>query len=196
MKILIVTDLHSQRAILTRLDNHLSAQKYDAVFACGDISDRYDTKDLAYATVFIDLITKNHHLPLFLVHGNNESEAVKLLYQQRGVSVHLHPQKMHAPGSCIFVVVGVGYGEEFPQNTNFAKGKILLTHEPPRADTLRQMEKIEFQNAPLVHFAGHLHRIAKIWRLKNSLFVQVPTAQNFQAAVLELPKVQVSFINF
>ena len=92
-------------------------------------------------------------------------------------------------------VVGIGYGDDIPTDPHFAAGKILLTHEPPHVATLRNMQTIDFPNAPIIHFAGHLHSLAKIWRLKNSVMVQVPSAMYKKAAILTLPSLHVSFIS-
>lgn len=96
-----------------------------------------------------------------------------------------------------YEVVGVGYGDVFPLDPKFARGKILLTHEPPRAAIIKIMRsKIDLPNAPMLHFCGHLHSIAKITQVGKTKLVQVPTAQNFRAAICELPNAKVRFIHF
>ena len=193
MKILILTDIHGQRRVLSSIDRHLKYSNYDGVFMLGDLCNRDDSNALQFANNFIDCIIKKHHLPLYCIHGNNEPDCVKLLYQQRDISVHFNPKKL-VTYEVTNEVVGVGYGDAFPTDPQFARGKILLTHEPPRVATLRIMETINFPNAPIIHFAGHLHSTEKIWQLKNLLFVQVPTAMTYKAAVLQLPESIVSFI--
>lgn len=83
MNILILSDLHGQRAILPKLDKYLSNHKFSAVFMCGDLCNTHDPDNLVYANNFIDLITVKNTTPLYVVHGNNEPESVKLLYQQK-----------------------------------------------------------------------------------------------------------------
>lgn len=196
LKILILTDLHGQRTILTRLDKHFANNKFDAVFMCGDLCNAHDPNNLKYANDFIDLVTIKNKTPLFVVHGNQETDTVKLLYQQKNVTVHFHskPLSTHKVG---YEVIGVGYGDIFPSDPEFAKDKILLSHEPPSSATIKKMQtKTNLNNAPLLHFCGHLHSIAKITKIGKTQLVQIPTAQNFRGVVCELPKSTIRFITF
>lgn len=199
MKIFVLTDLHGRRAILPAIDRFLSKHKIGAVFMLGDLCDRNDENALSYASDFINSIIVIRNIPLYAIHGNNEPDSVKLLYQQKDISVHFNPKvipTLYPTSGVGYKVVGVGYGDVFPNDPQFAKGKILLTHEPPRANSLRQMESIELPNAPLIHFAGHLHTIAQIRQLKSTTFVQVPSAMFNRCAILELPSKIIRFVNF
>lgn len=190
MKILVLTDLHGQRDILAKLTIHLSQQRYDGVFMLGDLCNRHDIKALEYAADFIDLITQKYSLPLYLVHGNNEPDSVKLLYQQKNITVHFNEKRLGD-----YQIIGIGYGDDFPTDPYFAKDKILLTHEPPRAAAISQMEqKGELLNAPILHFSGHLHGMQTIRQIGRTVFVQVPSAMLGKAAVLQLPSIKVEFI--
>ncbi len=189
MKIFVVTDLHGQRSALLGVNRHLKANRYDAAFMLGDLCDQHDPKALNYARDFIDLLAA-HRLPLYVVHGNQESSSVKLLFQQRGVSVHFNQRSLGE-----YEVVGVGFGDAFPVDPSFASGKILLTHEPPRAATIRTMKaKGVLPNAPIIHLAGHLHKLARAHQLGRTVLAQIPAAVDMRAAELELPSCQVKFI--
>lgn len=190
MLILILTDIHGQRSVASRIDTHLSTHTYDGVFMLGDLCNRNDRNALQFADTFIDLITNKYHLSLFCVHGNNEPDEVVRLYTKRDVTVHFNPKSFDT-----YTVVGIGYGDTLPTDPHFAAGNILLTHEPPRAATLRKMETMDLPHAPLIHFAGHLHSMAKVWRLKNSIMVHVPSAMYGRAATLQLPDLHVSYIS-
>lgn len=192
LKILVITDLHGQRSILVKLDKYLEKHKYDGVFMCGDLCNSSDLRNLEYAKDFIDLIKKKHHLLLFVVHGNQESKAVKLLFQKEDISVHFKEKKIIG-----YSVIGVGYGETYPTDPKFAEGKILLTHEPPRVATIKHMKSIiNIPNAPLVHFSGHLHYKKNVHKLGNTLLVQVPTAMQGMGVEFSLPEKKVKFISF
>lgn len=191
MKILVVSDLHGQLKILERIDKKLSLGSFDAVFMCGDLCNAGDPNGLLYAGQFFDIITVDHKLKLFVVHGNQESAAVKLFYQHKDVSVHFKEKSLDK-----YRVVGVGYGDVIPQEPDFAEGKILLTHEPPRAEIIRKMVAVgDLPGAPLAHFAGHLHRFERVFNVGKTILVQVPTAQNFRAVEYHPETNKVNFIN-
>lgn len=192
MKILIVADLHGQKWILRKIDNFLAQNKVDAVFCLGDLCNGSDPERVSFARNFIDLVKKKYRIPLFLVHGNQEADDVKELFRQEGVSVHLSEKRLGK-----YMVIGVGFGEEFPTDPNFAAGKILLTHEPPRLAVVKKMRRRKnFAGAPLIHFAGHLHHIERAEKIGETLFVQCPTAQNSRLAVLTLPALKAEFAEF
>lgn len=196
MDILVLADLHSQYSILRKLDIYLSDNKFGAVFMCGDLCDAHDSNNLKFANDFIDLTTIKNKTPLYAVHGNQETAAVKLLYQQMNVAVHFNPKKLISEKITNWVV-GVGFGDTFPTDPTFAKDKILLTHEPPRAATIKLMQsKAYLPNAPLVHFCGHRHNIAKVTKIGETQLIQVPSAQRFRAAICQLPEMKVNFIHF
>ena len=197
MKILALTDLHGQRSILVKLDKHLDKNDYNSVIMLGDLCNRHDVNALQYARDFIDII-KKHRLSLFAIHGNQEPDVVRLLYQQENISVHFNPKPILTSDVRKTVeVVGVGYGDIFPTDPDFAKGKILLTHEPPRAKTILQMKELKnIPNAPLIHFSGHLHSMAIIHKLANASLGQVLIVMSNRAAVLQLPQFKVKFISF
>src|SRR5262245_58180319 len=154
MQIFVCSDLHGQRQTLWQIATHLKRNSYDGVFMLGDLCNQYDPNALIYANEFITLI-KNFGLPLFAVHGNQEPESVRLLYQREGVSVHFSKKKLGD-----HQIIGVGYGDIFPSDPQFAYNKILLTHEPPRAAIIKKMALKHLPNAPFVHLSGHLHAIA------------------------------------
>ncbi|TSC92628.1 MAG: hypothetical protein CEN89_558 [Candidatus Berkelbacteria bacterium Licking1014_7] len=189
MKILMVADLHGQKWILQKLQKHLEKNKYDAVFSLGDLCNSHDPYALVYTKDFIDLIKRKNHTPLFLIHGNQESGEVKTLFEKENVSVHLRERALGK-----YQVVGVGFGEEFPADPQFAAGKILLTHEPPRFAAIKQMRRVtNLAGAPLVHLSGHLHYIQRAEKIGKTLFVQCPTAQNSLITVLHLPGKKIEF---
>ncbi len=156
----------------------------------GDLCNSHDPKALSYASNFIDLIKDKHKLPLFVVHGNQEPSTVKFLYIKRQVSVHLLEATLGE-----YKIVGVGYGNTLPRDVNYAKGKILLTHEPPRAKVIAEMKKKgSLANSPLLHFSGHLHSLSIIHKIGDTLLVQVPSLMNDRAVTVSLPSRQVKFI--
>jgi Icc-related predicted phosphoesterase len=189
MLVFVCTDLHGQGRTLVSIDRQLNQKKYDAVFMLGDLCNTHDPRALFFAEDFVDLI-KKHSLPLFVVHGNQEPESVRLLFQQRGVTVHFNARQLGP-----YSVVGVGYGDTFPLDPDFARGKILLTHEPPRAAMIKQMVKRgSLPNAPLMHLCGHLHQLARVHEIGETLLVQVPSAESGRAAEVDLDQRKITFL--
>lgn len=191
MKVLVVSDLHGQLKTLEWIDAQLCHNRYSAVFCCGDLCNAHDPNNLLFADQFIKLITRKHQTPLYLIHGNQETAAIRLLYQHKDVTVHLREKKLGQ-----YRVVGVGFGELMPSETDFASGKILLTHEPFPAALIKKMINAgHIANAPLWHFSGHLHQLEKVHLIDQTIFVQVPTAQHNRAAVADLGTKKVTFID-
>ena len=191
-KILIVSDLHGQKFTLELLKKYLEKNKLDGVFCCGDLCNRHDPNAYKFAKDFIDLIKNIHKLPLLLVHGNQEPQDVLELYNQENISVHLNEKNIFG-----YKVVGVGFGEELPEDKKYFKDKIVLTHEPPRKKLIDEMIKMKsINNTPILHFAGHLHKYSIIYKIgSKTQIVLVPTLQSHRAVLLTLPKQEVKFIH-
>ncbi|PIS08455.1 hypothetical protein COT76_01290 [Candidatus Berkelbacteria bacterium CG10_big_fil_rev_8_21_14_0_10_33_10] len=190
-KILIVSDLHGQKFTLELVKKYLEKNKIDAVFCCGDLCNRYDPKAFKFAKEFVELIKNIYNLPLLVVHGNQEPEDVLKLFNQENISVHLKEKKLFE-----YNVVGVGFGEELPNDKKYFQGKIVLTHEPPRKKIIDKMIKEKtIIDAPILHFAGHLHKYTKIYKIGfKTQIIFVPTLQNHRAVLLTLPEKKINFI--
>ncbi len=190
MKIFVCSDLHGQKSCLVWLDRHFAKYNYDAVFMLGDLCCSDDPNALIYANDFINLVQVKYKLPLYVVHGNQEPNMVKLLYIKKLVSVHLLEKKLGP-----YTVVGIGYGNTLPSSVTYAKDNILLTHEPPKTAVIKNMQaKSALPNSPIVHLAGHLHSLARTFELGKTLLIQVPSLMAGRAAQLDLPSRQVRFI--
>lgn len=205
MLVFVCTDLHGRHAALKGVERQLEHKKYAAVFMLGDLCQGHDLDALRYARDFIDMVD-SFDLPLYLVHGNQEPVDVRLLYQQRGVTVHFNERKLDN-----YSIIGVGYGDTFPTDPKFAQDKILLTHEPPRSKVIANMKQktnpdlstkvgaptkvSQFTNAPILHLSGHLHSIAKVHLIGSTVLVQVPAATDMRAAEIDLKTRKVNFLH-
>jgi Icc-related predicted phosphoesterase len=124
--------------------------------------------------------------PLFCISGNNDVPQSLKVLEDRGYLIDYQERYIGDTK-----VVGMGYAEQEAVFNPDLRDSLLLTHLPPR----RRSVPPDVTNVPRFHFAGHYHSRESIWRLNKTFVVQVPTAMNFRAATLRLPKGWIEFID-
>jgi Icc-related predicted phosphoesterase len=183
MKALVVTDLHSQKDILAPLKATVDQLKPDAVFCLGDLT--VEGPDAApYTQAFLDACGHPKR-PVLCVSGNNDDPAGNALLREAGC---LLDQRERLVGDR--KVVGLGYAPLTTPYIPDLRGAILLTHIPPRQGTV----PAGLTNIPDYHFSGHIHSLARSWKLGKTTVMQVPTAMDHRAALFSLPEGEVEFI--
>ena len=185
MKIFILTDLHSQTHIFPRLSSALDRLQPDIVFCLGDLTDGKRTA-VAYTEAFLTLF-EERGLPLLCISGNNDAAKSLSMLEARGCLIDYRERSLGD-----IKVVGLGYHASESPFVPDLRDAVLLSHLPPRRNSVPAHVK----NIPRFHFAGHFHSRATTWPLGGTTVVQVPTAQDYRAAVLRLPEGVVEFIRF
>jgi Icc-related predicted phosphoesterase len=184
MNLLIITDLHSQRHVFGPLGSALDRLRPDAVFCLGDLTDGARTA-VEYTEEFLSLF-EARGLPLLCISGNNDEKKSLEILEERGALLDYRERQLDGTR-----VVGIGY---HPSESPFhprLRDSVLLTHLPPRRNSV----PATVTDLPRFHFSGHFHSREKIWKLRETWVVQVPTAQNYRAATLQLPRGWVEFID-
>jgi len=184
MKILVVTDLHSQQKVLPVLENTFEQTQPDAVFCLGDLT-VVGPSAAIYTEEFFFICNKNNR-PVIYVSGNNDDPTTIEVMKQNGSLLDYQEQAIDT-----MRVIGLGYGPPSEPFTPNLRGAILLTHVPPWP----KIVPASVTNVPAYHFAGHLHHFERIWRLGNTMVIQVPTAMNFRAVLFDLSGGSVAFID-
>jgi Icc-related predicted phosphoesterase len=183
-KILIVTDLHDRRTTLAPLAAALERYRPDAVFCLGDLTE-HARQAAEFTEVFLETIRKSEAV-LFCISGNNDAPVSLEILRRNGVLIDYEERKLNDTR-----VIGIGYEPPAEPFNPDLRGSLLLTHLPPKRnsvpDTVIRM--------PRFHFSGHFHKSERIWRLRETTVVQVPSAMLGRAALLFLPKGHVEFVD-
>ena len=165
MKILLISDLHSQRKTLVALEKILQDHKFDGVIASGDIAQGDDVEFLKN----LFSILKKNHLAGFLIWGNSEGELAREFIQKSPYNIHLQKKKLGKLN-----IVGIAGVNEIPAfDPKILKEAILVTHQPPLRDNLN----LKHPNSPKYHLSGHLHFAAYAKNYPATTHIQVPTLQ-------------------
>ncbi|MCX8174972.1 MAG: metallophosphoesterase [Candidatus Micrarchaeota archaeon] len=209
MKLLALSDLHSDEALLDRL-RALSARKsYDLVVFCGDITNRGPA---AYAEEAVSLFQK-----CFAVHGNMDTQDVVEKLRQKGVLIH---GKKVEVGDWNFVGLGGSnptpfgtpseYSEEqieaFLSQAGVDEFSIVVSHPPPYGlfDEVagglhigsRAVRKVVEQKKPIMLICGHVHEHEGKEILGQTLIVKLPPAERLSAAEITITdSIEVKFIS-
>ena len=181
---LVITDLHSQRHVFSPLESALDRLRPDAVFCLGDLTDGVKTA-VEYTTDFLNLF-EERSLPLLCISGNNDAKKSLEMLDERGVLLDYREREVGGTR-----VIGLGYGPSEEPFTPRLAESVLLTHLPPKRNSVPPT----VTDVPRFHFSGHFHSRERIWRLSGTWVVQVPTAQNYRAATLRMPRGWVEFID-
>jgi Icc-related predicted phosphoesterase len=195
IKILCLSDLHSNQQFLRSLNEHLVSHKYDLVLCAGDVISRPNKKAIDFLKEFINIICNLHQTKLYMVHGNSETEKMIDLMRKKNVLIHLKVKRFRGHK---FYGIG-GWMEDVPEASKLKaqmSNSILLTHippkRPPKAPNGSRVKAIA--GGPLIHLCGHLHAPGAIWRIGETLVVKIPSAMYGEAAVLEMPGIKIKFI--
>jgi len=192
IKLLLLSDLHSNKLVLKNLNNYLTKNKFAALICAGDIISTPDPNKDDFLNSFVYLVCQQHKIPLFAIHGNNEDEAnIKFLFS-KNVSIHNKAKKL-----ANFTFFGIGGSGDEISRDRFARlpleKTIFVTHYPPRR--LKKSDRQKIRRSPAIHICGHLHGKGRTWKIGKTHVIKLPDAERGGAAILELPDKKVSFID-
>lgn len=190
MRLLIATDFHGNKRALEGFDRLLARKQHDAVIMAGDLINPR-TDELPYVHAFIDLVKRQHRLPLFGLHGNNEPEEAYKIYRDEEINIHLETRQFEGYNICGIGSFGYlnenGFEDLSIENLIINQKTIFITHVPPR--------RVEPQaHGPLIHVFGHKHVLAFSKQLGETLQVQCPAGILGKVTEIELPSKTVRFI--
>ncbi len=172
MKILAFADIHGHKTALEHLLKKAKKQKVELVICAGDI------------TVFergIDSMLRildKTGLPVFIVHGNHESEEVMRHFVRKHKNIRFLHKKAYVIGDSLLIGYGGGgfsmTDREFEKTMkryskvlNKHRHFILVTHAPPYKTKIDLINRHHCGNKsianfiklrqPLIAISGHLH---------------------------------------
>jgi len=171
MKIVLISDLHSQPKTLQYLRQIIYFEKPDAVICSGDIAQGDDL-------VFLDdlfKVIKKSKITAFVVWGNAEGTLAQEKILSSPYNSHLRLREIHSEK-----IFGVAEVSEYPNfDTSLLKDSILITHRPPSEASLSK----KMANSPKFHISGHLHKLGFVKKHKATTHIQVPTLQDKKYAI-------------
>lgn len=163
MKLVLVSDLHSNRKCIGFLQSIMSREKPEGVVISGDIT---VNDDKAYLGKIFEIISSNN-IAGFLIWGNADMTAVQAEILTSPFNLHLKKRVLRD-----WNFFGLSYMEEYPQfDTSQIKDSIFVTHRPP----IKQNLEIASANSPRYHISGHLHKAASVKKSPSTKHIQVPT---------------------
>lgn len=177
MKILAFTDLHASITELKKIEGKIKKYNPEAIFCCGDFT--IFEQNIEAVLRKLDALG----LPVYLIHGNHEMDAVVKKLCTKTKNVQFVHNKIFPLGDYTVVAHGGGgfYGrgklagdkefEEFvKKNKDKITGKIiLLTHAPPANSALDYIDWMDDhvgcksymdfikENKPVLALSGHIH---------------------------------------
>lgn len=209
MRILALSDLHSEEDVLDRLKARASRAHYDAVFFVGDLTTRGPA---SYAEDAVSIFPNS-----YAVHGNMDTPEVQEALRRKGVMMHGRKVKFGE-----WNLVGLGGSNPTPHGTPAESSEeaiesalnaagvdhfsIVLCHPPPyglfdmvggRHAGSKAVRKIIEGKKPLMLLCGHIHEHEGQQILGETLIVKLGAAQNLRAAEIEVgEQISVNFISF
>jgi Icc-related predicted phosphoesterase len=188
--ILILTDFHDSKHALRGLDALLARKQYDAIISLGDVINPRPA-EFPYVKAYVETIQK-YKIPFFGLHGNNEPQMAWEYYRQAEINIHLENRQWDGYNIC--GIGGFGYLNETGfedlsiQNLIINQKTIFVTHVPPRVSEAQR-------HGPLVHLYGHRHSLAFTKKMGETLLVQCPAGILGRVTELDLPSLEVRFVN-
>ncbi len=208
MKLLAISDLHSDESLLDRLRAASAKSKYDAVLFCGDLTTR---GPVSYAEEVISLFKKP-----YAVHGNMDPPEVIDKLKEKGIFVHGKKVKLGE-----WNLVGLGGSNKTPfgtpselseeeiesslSNAGVDEFSIVLSHPPPYGffDEVgsmhvgsRAVRKIVEKKKPILLICGHIHEHEGEKILGDTLIVKLKSAEKGRAAEIDIKDtIEVNFID-
>ncbi|MEM4633973.1 MAG: metallophosphoesterase [Candidatus Anstonellaceae archaeon] len=198
MKILALSDLHSDEETLDRLRAISAVRKFDAVLFCGDLTNR---GPISYAEEVISLFPNS-----YAVFGNMDSKEVAERLEELGVSVHAKKVKLGE-----WNLVGLGGSNPTPFRTpnEFSEDKIeeilkgaevdefsiVLSHPPPHGvfDAVGSLHvgstalrKMVAERKPIMVICGHIHEYEGKQVVDKTLVVKLAPAERLRAAEITI----------
>lgn len=210
MRILALSDLHSEEAVLNGLRSLLKKERFNLILIVGDITQR---GPVSYAEDLLDAIGEENVLA---IHGNMDTQQVIEALEKRGIFFHL--KKVEVGG---WNFVGFGGSSPTPFGTPIEYSEeqiydelsrmrvnpktILVTHSPPYnsgVDTTskgvsagsKSIRRVIEEGKPFMNICGHIHEAEGEAVIGNTKVVKVPPAMNGRALELELEDASVKII--
>ncbi|MCX6776454.1 MAG: metallophosphoesterase [Candidatus Micrarchaeota archaeon] len=202
MRILALSDLHSEGTVLEGLKNLLDKERFDLVIIAGDITQR---GPLSYAEGLLDVLRGEKVLA---IHGNMDTQQVIDLLERNGFFFHLSKVEV---GEWNFVGFGgssptpfgtlIEYDERqiYDELSRFRMNSktILVTHSPPYDSGVdktsagviagsKSIRRIIEEKKPFMDICGHIHEASGEVMIGNTKVVKVPPAMEGKAVEIEL----------
>lgn len=208
MRILALSDLHSEETVLDGLSNLLLRERFDLILIVGDITQK---GPLSYAEDLLDALAEENVLA---IHGNMDTQQVIDVLEKRGIFFHLKKVDM---GGWNFIGFGgssptpfgtpIEYEEEQIYNElsemRVNQKTILVTHSPPYDSGVdrtskgvsagsKAIRRIIEERKPFMDICGHIHEAGEAV-IGDTRVIKVPPAMEGKAVEIELngiPKIK------
>lgn len=206
MKILAISDIHSEDEVLDKLKSAVVSHEYECLVIAGDITHNGPVSfahDLIYDLELIGMKT-------YAVVGNMDPPEV--LAKLEGADSSIHLKKVSIGGGWSLAGFGGSLAGGAHTPTEFTEEEIykglsslaidsktiLVTHAPPQgvetfditdkgvAIGSKSIRRIVEEKKPAVLVCGHVHETQGIARLGETIIVKLGPAYEGKAAVLEL----------
>jgi Icc-related predicted phosphoesterase len=208
MKLLALSDLHSDEEVLDRLRAISAGRNYDAVLFCGDLT---SNGPASYAEDAVSLFPSS-----YAVFGNMDTPDVAERLRQLGVLVHARKV-----GLGEWNLAGLGGSNPTPFGTpsEFSEEKIsaflqqaavdqysiVLSHPPPQGvfDSVGSLHvgsaavrAMISEKKPLMVICGHIHEYEGKQVVDQTLVVKLAPAERMRAAEITITdSIKVDFIS-
>lgn len=208
MRILLLSDLHDEEEVLSRVGHLLKKNRFDYIFVAGD----FTRHNISYIEDFLRLAPHS-----YIINGNNEHpQVIEFLKNTKN---YIHEKKVELG---VYNLIGFGYSPPTPFNTAgeisedviyerlsklpIDNKTILLLHTPPYGcfDETKlgnagshSIRKIIEEKKPFIAICGHIHENEGIGLLEKTTVVKIPAANHFKYAIMEIirGKISASFFN-
>jgi len=202
MRILALSDLHSEETVLEGLGNLISKEKFDLVLIVGDITQK---GPLSYAEDLLDVLRGEKVLA---IQGNMDTKQVVDLLERKGLFFHLSKVEL---GEWNFIGFGgsspTPFGtpieyEEWQIYDELSKFRmnsktILVTHSPPYESGVdrtssgvnagsKSIRRIIEEKKPFMNICGHIHEAEGEAVIGGTRIIKVPAAMKGNAIEIEL----------
>jgi Icc-related predicted phosphoesterase len=202
MKLLALSDLHSDEAVLEGLRSLLQKERFGLILIVGDITQR---GPVSYAEDLLDVLGGQQVLA---IHGNMDTPLVIDVLEKRGIFFHLKKVEL---GGWNFIGFGgssptpfgtpIEYSEEHIYNElsriSMNSKTILVTHSPPYNSGVdrtssgvsagsRAIRRIIEEKKPFMDICGHIHEAEGEAVIGSTRIVKVPAAMREKAVEVSL----------
>jgi len=181
MKLVLISDLHSQRDCIGFFDTIISRENPDGIICSGDVT---VDDDLEFLEKVFDLLKKNN-LAGYFIWGNADKANVQKKILASDYNIHLKSRNIGD-----HKIFGLSFLDDYPEfDSTQIKDSIFVTHQPP----IKKNLKLPSVNAPKYHISGHLHKISTVVKYPSTTHIQVPTLMDGKYATLEVNTDKVRF---
>ncbi|NYZ78806.1 metallophosphoesterase [Candidatus Micrarchaeota archaeon] len=202
MRVLALSDLHAEEAVLEGLRNLLEKERFNLILIVGDITQR---GPVSYAEDLLDALGEEN---ILAIHGNMDTQQVIEVLEKRGIFFHLKNVEM---GGWNFVGFGGSSPTPFGTPTEYSEEQIyselsrismnsktiLVTHSPPYDSGVdrtskgvsagsKAVRRIIEEKKPFMNICGHIHESEGEAIIGSTRIIKVPPAMNGKAIEIEL----------